>query len=58
MAFKISSPFPMNGKPATTGKPEITGKIGSDLRRQQYKDANYAPDQTTIISVCIFCSSN
>ena len=28
-------------------KPKITGKIGSDLRRQQYKDAGYKDDDTT-----------
>ena len=28
-------------------KSKITGKIGSDLRRQQYKDAGYAMDDTT-----------
>ena len=28
-------------------KPKITGKIGSDLRRQQYKDAGYKDDPTT-----------
>ena len=49
MAFKLSSP--LNLSPGKTTPPKkkskITGKIGSDLRRQQYKDANYAPDATT-----------
>ena len=50
MAFKINAPFQAAGEPnsiESNKKPEITGKIGSDLRRQQYKDANYAPDHTT-----------
>ena len=50
MAFKINAPFKALGDPSSiesNKKPEITGKIGSDLRRQQYKDANYAPDHTT-----------
>ena len=50
MAFKINAPFKALGDPSSiesNKKPEITGKIGSDLRRQQYKDKNYAPDHTT-----------
>ena len=47
MAFKLSSPFSMTTGSGSDKKPKITGKIGSDLRRQQYKDANYAPDHTT-----------
>ena len=56
MAFKINAPFHLeknhhsgrdNRTEESNKKPEITGKIGSDLRRQQYKDANYAPDHTT-----------
>lgn len=50
MAFKINAPFKAVGDPnsiESNKEPETTGKIGSDLRRQQYKDKNYAPDHTT-----------
>ena len=39
-------PTPKNEKPIKPKKPVITGKIGSDLRRQQYKTAGYKADDT------------
>lgn len=35
-------------KPPKTKSTKITGKIGSDLRRQQYKDKGWADDATTM----------
>ena len=35
-------------KPPKTKSTKITGKIGSDLRRQQYKDRGWAMDDTTM----------
>lgn len=56
MAFKINAPFHLeknhqngrdNRNEKSTKKPEITAKVGTKGREQQYKDANYAPDHTT-----------
>ena len=40
------APPPAPAPPTAPQKPVITGKIGSDLRRQQYKTAGYKADDT------------